>query len=114
MIVVRQNLRGSTHRVRSSGNAQPACSTPAADRAKLVANGVSCGTLGAPAHRVPGKPRNVLACAPMRTCALALLLVLACPLAASAQEKQDFSKVQIKATKVAGQIYIIEDVTPEF
>lgn len=26
----------------------------------------------------------------------------------------DFSKVQLKATKVAGQIYMIEDITPEF
>lgn len=33
---------------------------------------------------------------------------------ASAQDKQDFSKVQIKATKVAGQVYVIEDVTTEF
>jgi glyoxylase-like metal-dependent hydrolase (beta-lactamase superfamily II) len=49
----------------------------------------------------------------MRTCALTLLF-LTIPLAAAAQEKQDFSKVQIKATKVAGQIYVIEDVTPEF
>jgi cyclase len=49
----------------------------------------------------------------MRTCALTLFLV-SVPLVASAQEKQDFSKVQIKATKVAGQVYMIEDVTPEF
>ena len=40
------------------------------------------------------------------------LLLLAS--AASAQDKQDFSKVQIKATKVAGQVYVIEDATPEF
>jgi cyclase len=33
---------------------------------------------------------------------------------ASAEDKQDFSKVQVKATKVAGQVYVIEDVTPEF
>jgi glyoxylase-like metal-dependent hydrolase (beta-lactamase superfamily II) len=49
----------------------------------------------------------------MRTCALILLFV-SLPIAAAAQEKQDFSKVQIKATKVAGQVYVIEDVTPEF
>lgn len=49
----------------------------------------------------------------MRTCAFTLLL-LSLPLAASAQEKMDFSKVQLKATKVAGQIYMIEDITPEF
>jgi cyclase len=48
----------------------------------------------------------------MRTCVLALLLLV--PGAASAQENQDFSKVKIKATKVAGQVYMIEDVTPEF
>jgi cyclase len=40
--------------------------------------------------------------------------LLCLPLAASAEDKQDFSKVQIKATKVAGQVYVIEDVTPEF
>lgn len=50
----------------------------------------------------------------MRTCALILLLLPIFPLAASAQEKRDFSKVQIKATKVSGQIYMIEDVTAEF
>lgn len=33
---------------------------------------------------------------------------------ASAEDKQDFSKVQLKATKVAGQVYVIEDATPEF
>jgi glyoxylase-like metal-dependent hydrolase (beta-lactamase superfamily II) len=33
---------------------------------------------------------------------------------ASADDKQDFSKVQIKATKIAGQVYVIEDATPEF
>jgi cyclase len=41
----------------------------------------------------------------------ALLLVAS---AASADDKQDFSKVQIKATKVAGQVYVIEDATAEF
>ncbi len=49
----------------------------------------------------------------MRTYGLALLLVFL-PLAASAQNGPDFTKVQIKATKVAGQVYMIEDVTPEF
>jgi cyclase len=51
----------------------------------------------------------------MRTCALAIsLLFVVLPRAASAQEKMDFTKIQVKATKVAGQIYVIEDVTPEF
>src|SRR5689334_7992569 len=51
----------------------------------------------------------------MRTCALAFsLLFVVLPRAASAQEKMDFAKIQIKATKVAGQVYVIEDVTPEF
>jgi cyclase len=50
----------------------------------------------------------------MRTCALILLLLAVHPRGAFAQEKQDFSKVQLKATKVAGQVYVIEDVTPEF
>lgn len=50
---------------------------------------------------------------PMRTGPLAIFL-LCLPLAASAQDKQDFSKVQVKATKVAGQVYVIEDVTTEF
>jgi cyclase len=48
----------------------------------------------------------------MRTCAFTLLL-LSLPLAASAQ-KMDFDKIQLKATKIAGQIYMIEDLTPEF
>jgi glyoxylase-like metal-dependent hydrolase (beta-lactamase superfamily II) len=51
----------------------------------------------------------------MRTCALAFsLLFFVLPRVASAQEKMDFAKIQIKATKVAGQVYVIEDVTPEF
>jgi cyclase len=52
----------------------------------------------------------------MRTGALiAFLAVLVClPLAASADDKQDFTKVQIKATKVAGQVYVIEDASAEF
>lgn len=33
---------------------------------------------------------------------------------AFAEDKQDFTKVQVKATKVAGQIYVIEDATAEF
>jgi len=49
----------------------------------------------------------------MRTSALTLA-VMALPIVALAQGKQDFSKVQVKATKVAGQVYVIEDVTPEF
>src|SRR5262249_37176234 len=50
----------------------------------------------------------------MRTCALAFVFLVLLPRATFAQEKQDFSKVEIKATKVAGQVYVIEDVTPEF
>ena len=42
------------------------------------------------------------------------LVVLLVPLAAAAEDKQDFSKVQVKATKVAGQVYVIEDATTEF
>lgn len=38
---------------------------------------------------------------------------LLAPAAACAQAP-DFSKVQLKATKVAGTVYVIEDVTPEF
>jgi glyoxylase-like metal-dependent hydrolase (beta-lactamase superfamily II) len=49
----------------------------------------------------------------MRTSALTLA-ALALPLIAVAQDKQDFSKVQVKATKVAGQVYVIEDVAAEF
>jgi glyoxylase-like metal-dependent hydrolase (beta-lactamase superfamily II) len=49
----------------------------------------------------------------MRTSALTLA-ALALPLSAAADDKQDFSKVEIKATKVAGQVYVIEDVTKEF
>ncbi len=47
----------------------------------------------------------------MRARAALLLLV---PVLASAQSKMDFDKIQIKATKVAGQVYVIEDVTAEF
>lgn len=46
--------------------------------------------------------------------AVFLSWLLGVPLTASAQDKQDFSKVQVKATKVAGQVYVIEDVTAEF
>lgn len=49
----------------------------------------------------------------MRTSALTLA-ALALPLTAAADDKQDFSKVQVKATRVAGQVYVIEDATPEF
>jgi len=42
------------------------------------------------------------------------LAALAVPLVASAQDKPDPSKVQLKATKVAGQIYVIEDAASEF
>jgi cyclase len=49
----------------------------------------------------------------MRTPALTLA-ALALPLAAAADDKQDFSKVEVKATKVAGQVYVIEDASPEF
>jgi glyoxylase-like metal-dependent hydrolase (beta-lactamase superfamily II) len=51
----------------------------------------------------------------MRNCAFAFsLLLVILPRVAPAQPKMDFAKIQIKATKVAGQIYVIEDVTPEF
>lgn len=49
----------------------------------------------------------------MRTRALISFLVFV-PLVASAEDKQDFTKVAVKATKVAGQVYVIEDATPEF
>src|SRR6478736_4953889 len=53
----------------------------------------------------------------MRTSVLAfaaLATLFALGPAASAEDKQDFSKVEIKATKVAGQVYVIEDATTEF
>lgn len=53
----------------------------------------------------------------MRTHALpnfVLFLSLVLPVVASAEGKRDFSKVQVKATKVAGQVYVIEDATTEF
>jgi glyoxylase-like metal-dependent hydrolase (beta-lactamase superfamily II) len=49
----------------------------------------------------------------MRTSALTLVALIL-PLAAAAQNNPDLSKVQVKATKVAGQVYVIEDVTKEF
>src|SRR5215831_16935001 len=49
----------------------------------------------------------------MRTSVL-LLAAMLLPLSAAGDDKQDFSKVEIKATKVAGQVYVIEDVTKEF
>jgi cyclase len=52
----------------------------------------------------------------MRTGALTLLLLLGLglPLTTLADDKQDFTKVQIKATRVAGQVYVLEDATAEF
>jgi len=49
----------------------------------------------------------------MRTYVLAVLVVCLSR-AASAQDRPDVSKVQIKATKVAGQIYMIEDIAAQF
>ena len=46
--------------------------------------------------------------------AIWLVWLLWLPATAAAQDKQDFSKVEVKATKVAGQVYVIEDVTAEF
>jgi len=44
-----------------------------------------------------------------------LAIALCClPALAAAEEKQDFSKVRVKATKVAGQVYVIEDTNAEF
>jgi len=51
----------------------------------------------------------------MRTFALAVSLsLMVLPRAGLAQEKMNFDKIQVKATKVAGQVYVIEDVTAEF
>jgi len=49
----------------------------------------------------------------MRTSVITLA-ALALPLIAVADDKQDFTKVQVRATKVAGQVYVIEDVAAEF
>lgn len=49
----------------------------------------------------------------MRITALALLVPCFAAVAA-AQDKPDPSKVSFKVTKVAGQVYVIEDATPEF
>lgn len=44
-----------------------------------------------------------------------LAIALCClPAVAAAQNNPDFSKAQVKATKVAGQVYVIEDASPEF
>jgi len=47
---------------------------------------------------------------------IALLAAALCclPALAAAQDSPDFSKVQVKVTKVAGQVYVIEDASPEF
>jgi glyoxylase-like metal-dependent hydrolase (beta-lactamase superfamily II) len=54
----------------------------------------------------------------MRTATLAVSVLVSSlawlSVTASAEDKQDFTKVQVKATKVAGQVYVIEDATPEF
>jgi cyclase len=42
------------------------------------------------------------------------LMLIALALPAAGQGKWDFGKIQIKATRVAGQVYVIEDVTPDF
>ncbi|MBC7977805.1 MAG: MBL fold metallo-hydrolase [Myxococcales bacterium] len=43
-----------------------------------------------------------------------LVTALCCLPTFAAAQPRDFSKVQVKVTKVAGQIYVIEDATPEF
>src|SRR6185369_17641267 len=45
-----------------------------------------------------------------------LLAIALCglPAIAAAEDKKDFSKVRVKATKVAGQVYVIEDTNAEF
>jgi len=48
----------------------------------------------------------------MRARAATLLLLL--PTLAAAQDNPDWNKVQVKATKVAGQVYVIEDAAQEF
>lgn len=47
---------------------------------------------------------------------IALLAAALCclPALATAQDSPDFSKVQVKVTKVAGQVYVIEDASAEF
>lgn len=47
---------------------------------------------------------------------LALLATALCwiPAVAAGQNNPDFSKIQVKVTKVAGQVYVIEDATAEF
>jgi glyoxylase-like metal-dependent hydrolase (beta-lactamase superfamily II) len=49
----------------------------------------------------------------MRTSALTVALLVV-PAIATAQDKPDPSKIGLVATKVAGQVYVIEDTTPEF
>lgn len=49
----------------------------------------------------------------MRTSALTVALLVV-PAIATAQDKLDPNKIQLKASKVAGQVYVIEDTTPEF
>jgi glyoxylase-like metal-dependent hydrolase (beta-lactamase superfamily II) len=55
--------------------------------------------------------RTLTALAPLL---VPVLLIGSVASPASAEDKQDFSKVELKATKVAGQVYVIEDVTTEF
>ncbi len=68
----------------------------------------------------PPVPERCVSVRAMRTSALMLAALAALSImasagrTASADDKQDFSKVEIKATKVAGQVYVIEDVTKEF
>ena len=49
----------------------------------------------------------------MRTALLAAALYCL-PAVAAAQDSPDFNKVQVKVTKVAGQVYVIEDASAEF
>jgi glyoxylase-like metal-dependent hydrolase (beta-lactamase superfamily II) len=49
----------------------------------------------------------------MRTPAITLAALIA-PLVALADDGPNFPKMQIKATKVAGQVYVIDDVAAEF
>jgi glyoxylase-like metal-dependent hydrolase (beta-lactamase superfamily II) len=47
---------------------------------------------------------------------IALLAAALCclPAIAASEDSRDFSKVEVKVTKVAGQVYVIEDATAEF
>src|SRR4051812_48844346 len=97
---------------------------------KAVEHGEKCHDDRAPGRFGPRRPErqarltvrgnhvSVRVMAPRALARFLIVVPFVVPLAAQrvafADDQQDFSKVAVKATKVAGQVYVVEDATPEF